>query len=133
MLVLRLIEGVEAYKQHVETYKQWEPVPGAANKQMNMAAERKSHRALGDIGNLITICEVDEKAIPQVSRPVIRSFCAQLLANAQAERIMSNVLAANIKKPIVVDGLLPEKRAAVRLPVLIIEKWVKRAVEEYRN
>ncbi|KAL6579781.1 hypothetical protein OROMI_007805 [Orobanche minor] len=95
-----------------------------------MAAERKSHRALGDIGNLITVRGVDGKAIPQVSRPVTRSFCAQLLANAQAERIRQNVLAANVKGPIVADGLLPEKRATVRLPILIIEKWAKRAAKE---
>ncbi|KAL6585903.1 G2/mitotic-specific cyclin-2 [Orobanche minor] len=127
----RLDERVEVYKQHVEAYKElspshslmeplcqsaWEPVPCAANKQTNMAAERKNCRALGNIGNLVTVYGVDGKAIPQVSRPVTRSFCAQLLANAQAEK-NKNTMAANIKGPIVADGLLPEKRAAVRLTV----------------
>ncbi|KAL6523879.1 hypothetical protein OROMI_030974 [Orobanche minor] len=76
-----------------------------------MAAARKSHRALGDIGNLITVCGVDGKAIPQVSRPVTSYLPMHRLKNA---------LAANVKGPTVADGLLPEKRAAVRLPVLII-------------
>ncbi|CAK9152679.1 unnamed protein product [Ilex paraguariensis] len=51
-------------------------------KQKNTAP--KGRRALGDIGNLVTIRGVDGKPLPQVSRPVTRSFCAQLLANAQA-------------------------------------------------
>ncbi|KAL6499119.1 hypothetical protein OROHE_026273 [Orobanche hederae] len=119
----RLAERVEAYKQHVEAYKQlphshfvMEPVPDAANKQTNMAAGRKNRRALGDIENLITVRGVDGKAISQVSRRATRSFCAQLLANAQAAK-NKNALAANAKGPIVADGLLPKKRAAVRLPV----------------
>ncbi|KAL6536095.1 hypothetical protein OROHE_012939 [Orobanche hederae] len=78
-----------------------------------MAAERKSQCALGNIGNLIIVRGDDGKPIPRVSRP-----------------ITSNALVANVKGPIVADVLLPEKRAAVRLPVLIIEKWAKRAAEE---
>ncbi|KAL6584594.1 hypothetical protein OROMI_003883 [Orobanche minor] len=54
-------------RHHVEAHKQLPPshsameslcqsaaasVPGAANKQMNMEAERKGRRALSDIGNL---------------------------------------------------------------------------------
>lgn len=46
-------------------------VPGA-NKQKNMAAERKNRRALGDIGNMVTVRGVDGKPLPQVSRPVTR-------------------------------------------------------------
>lgn len=46
-------------------------VPGA-NKQKNMGAERKSQRALGDIGNMVTVCGVDGKPRPQVSRPLTR-------------------------------------------------------------
>ncbi|KAL6580167.1 G2/mitotic-specific cyclin-2 [Orobanche minor] len=81
-----------------------------------MAAEMKVRRALSDIGNLVTLRGVNGKSIPQVSRPVTRSFCAQLLANAHAEK-NKNSLTANVKGPIVADGLLPEKRAVVRLPV----------------
>lgn len=44
------------------------------------AADARNRRALGDIGNLVTVRGVDAKA----NRPITRSFCAQLLANAQA-------------------------------------------------
>lgn len=64
-------------------------VPGA-NKQKNMAAERKTRLALGDIGNMVTIRGVDGKPLPQVSRPVTRGFCAQLMANAQAAAAANN-------------------------------------------
>ncbi|KAG6430966.1 hypothetical protein SASPL_109040 [Salvia splendens] len=80
-----------------------------ANKQKNMVAERKNRRALGDIGNMVTIRGVDGKPLPQVSRPVTRSFCAQLLAKAQATAAENNkCLAANAN---VVDGAQPIKKA----------------------
>ncbi|CAH9100840.1 unnamed protein product [Cuscuta europaea] len=50
-------------------------------------ADGRNRRALGDIGNLVTIrggAEGGKVKIPQVSRPLTRGFCAQLLANAQA-------------------------------------------------
>ncbi|KAK4493565.1 hypothetical protein RD792_017752, partial [Penstemon davidsonii] len=75
-------------------------VPGAI-KQKNGAAENKNRRALGDIGNLVTL--------PNVTRPVTRGFCAQLLANAKAANNKDS-LAVNAKAAIVVDGL-PDKRA----------------------
>lgn len=88
-------------------------VPGA-NMQKNVEAERKSRRALGDIGNLVTIRGVDGKPLPQVSRPVTRGFCAKLLANAEAAAAdkNKNLLAANAKGPIVLDGPRPAKKAA---------------------
>ncbi|KAL6553750.1 hypothetical protein OROMI_019423 [Orobanche minor] len=95
-----------------------------------MAAGRKSLHALGDIGNLITVRGDDGKEIPQVSRTVTRAFVQSYLPMHMIKRIRSNALVANIKGPIVVDLLLLEKRAAVRLPVLIIEKWAKRATED---
>ncbi|KAI3446556.1 hypothetical protein Pfo_003221 [Paulownia fortunei] len=87
-------------------------VPGAI-KQKNMAAEKKNRRALGDIGNLVTVLGVDGKPLPQVSRPVTRSFCAQLLANAKAEN-NKNSLAANANEA---NGALPDKRAVARKPI----------------
>ncbi|KAL0346144.1 UNVERIFIED_CONTAM: G2/mitotic-specific cyclin-2 [Sesamum radiatum] len=60
-----------------------EAVAGAV-KQKTMAVEKKNRRALGDIGNVVTLRGVDGKPLPQVSRPVTRSFCAKLLANAEA-------------------------------------------------
>ncbi|KAH9675275.1 Cyclin-B1-2 [Citrus sinensis] len=49
-----------------------------------VVAEGKNRHALNDIGNLVTVNGVDGKPQPQISRPITRSFCAQLLANAQA-------------------------------------------------
>ncbi|KAF8403706.1 hypothetical protein HHK36_011810 [Tetracentron sinense] len=70
-------------------------------KQKNGVAEGRNRRALGDIGNLVpTVRGVEGKQQPQFNRPVTRSFCAQLMANAPA------AAAENNKKPVavVVDG-----------------------------
>ncbi|GAA0168266.1 kinase activator [Lithospermum erythrorhizon] len=66
-----------------------EAIPGGL-KQKKMAAEGRNRRALGDIGNLATTRVVNTKPLPQVSRPVTRSFGAQLLANAQAAAAAGN-------------------------------------------
>ncbi|KAK4432045.1 G2/mitotic-specific cyclin-2 [Sesamum alatum] len=89
----------------VQQQNMGEAFPAGAVKQKNMALEKKNRRALGDIGNVVTLRGVDVKALPQVSRPVTRSFCAKLLANAEAE---------NKKNPLAViggDGAQPDKRA----------------------
>lgn len=65
-------------------HRSGEAVPGAL-KQKNMAAaaQGRNRKALGDIGNnVVTVRGVEGKPLPQ--RPITRSFCAQLLANAQA-------------------------------------------------
>ncbi|XP_052172334.1 G2/mitotic-specific cyclin S13-7-like [Diospyros lotus] len=54
---------------------------GKQNKKAD--AQGRNRRALGDIGNLVpTVRGIDAK---QISRPVTRGFCAQILANAQGE------------------------------------------------
>ncbi|XP_061963548.1 G2/mitotic-specific cyclin S13-7-like [Populus nigra] len=59
------------------------------NVKKNAAAgEGKNRRVLGDIGNLVTVRGMEGK--PQPSRPITRSFCAQLLANAQAAAALEN-------------------------------------------
>ncbi|XP_074354912.1 G2/mitotic-specific cyclin S13-7-like isoform X2 [Apium graveolens] len=67
---------------------------GAAIRQKNMeAVEGRNRRALNDIGNLVTVHGIEGKQqqIPQVSRPVTRGFCAQLVAaNAQAGVVENN-------------------------------------------
>ncbi|KAJ4951272.1 hypothetical protein NE237_028104 [Protea cynaroides] len=71
-------------------------------KQKNVAAEGKNRRALEDVSNMaVTKRLLEGKPITQISRPVTRNFCAQLLANAQAA-------AENNKKPatIIVDGVV---------------------------
>ncbi|KAI7992315.1 hypothetical protein LOK49_LG12G02440 [Camellia lanceoleosa] len=63
-----------------------EAVAGGGKKK-TMEAEGRNRRALGDIGNLVTVRGIDTK---QITRPVTRSFCAQLLANAQAAAAAEN-------------------------------------------
>ncbi|XP_042067150.1 G2/mitotic-specific cyclin-1-like [Salvia splendens] len=84
-----------------QTRGEEEGVPGASK---NMTAERKNRRALGDIGNMVTIRDVNGKPLPQVSRPVTRSFCAQLLANAQAAAAAENNKCLAVNPNVVVDG-----------------------------
>ncbi|KAH0764497.1 hypothetical protein KY285_000368 [Solanum tuberosum] len=63
----------------------------------------KNRRVLGDIGNLVIVPAVEGKPkAAQITRPATRSFCAQLLANAQAEKN---------KKPLaeVVNKVVPTK------------------------
>ncbi|XP_017244780.1 G2/mitotic-specific cyclin S13-7 isoform X2 [Daucus carota subsp. sativus] len=99
------------------------PVAGGGGKQKKMAAEGRNRRALGDIGNLVTARGgIDAvKPLPQVSRPITRSFCAQLLANAQA------AAAENNKKQMAIpgDGVLAGiggKQAALPLPPKAAQK-----------
>ncbi|KAG8367803.1 hypothetical protein BUALT_Bualt16G0110700 [Buddleja alternifolia] len=78
------------------------------NKMKNMTVEHKNRRALGDIGNLVTIRGVEAtKPIPQVSRPVTRNFHAKFLSNEQPE---------NIKNAIGADVARPENRVVARKP-----------------
>nr|XP_018686451.1 PREDICTED: G2/mitotic-specific cyclin S13-7-like isoform X1 [Musa acuminata subsp. malaccensis] len=70
-------------------------VPVGKQKNVN-AADAKSRRALGDIGNLVNIRVAEGKQEPHINRPITRSFGAQLLANAQAP-------AAN-KKPVAIPA-----------------------------
>ncbi|CAK9188543.1 unnamed protein product [Ilex paraguariensis] len=81
-------------------------------KQKNMAAEGRNRRALSDIGNLVTVDGIDCKPLPQVSRPVTRSFCAQAAA---AENNKKSV-AVNLDGAVVVDGVKRAKGAAARKP-----------------
>ncbi|KAI4374744.1 hypothetical protein MLD38_012704 [Melastoma candidum] len=55
------------------------------------AAQGKNRRVLGDIGNLVPAqLPVEGKPSQQISRPITRSFCAQLLENAQAAAVAEN-------------------------------------------
>ncbi|XP_076895057.1 G2/mitotic-specific cyclin S13-7-like [Bidens hawaiensis] len=75
------------------------------------AGQPKNRRALGDIGNMVTLKPLDGKPLPEINRPVTRSFCAQLLANAQKDA------AENKKKPLAVadnNKAVPKKRVTVK-------------------
>nr|BCD41002.1 cyclin B1 [Monophyllaea glabra] len=79
-----------ASKQVVQQQNRGEAAAGGGIKPKNMVAERKNRRALGDIGNLVTVRAPDAKPLPQISRPATRSFCAQLIANAQHAAAQKN-------------------------------------------
>ncbi|XVF40875.1 hypothetical protein PTKIN_Ptkin01aG0151800 [Pterospermum kingtungense] len=93
---------------------------GAVNKQQTKKNAGAGRRALGDIGNLVNVRGVvDGKPQPQIHRPLTRSFCAQLLANAQAaaaaaaENNKKNVCVNVDKAPVnAVDGAAVAKRVA---------------------
>ncbi|XP_052198099.1 G2/mitotic-specific cyclin S13-7 isoform X2 [Diospyros lotus] len=53
-------------------------------KQKNAQPEGKNRRVLRDIGNLVTVPAAEGKPQNQIRRPITRTFCQQLLANAQA-------------------------------------------------
>lgn len=69
-----------------------------ANRDVNQKnpgqGERRNRRALGDIGNLVHASTLNEIGKPQlqITRPITRTFRAQLVANAQA-------VDKNAKKP----------------------------------
>ncbi|WOL17119.1 G2/mitotic-specific cyclin S13-7-like isoform X1 [Canna indica] len=58
--------------------------PAAGKQKIANAADGKSRRALGDIGNLVPDQVAEGKPAPQINRPITRSYGAQLLAKAQA-------------------------------------------------
>ncbi|MCD7471187.1 Cyclin-B1-1 [Datura stramonium] len=92
-----------------------EAVPGALKQKNMAAAQGRNRKALGDIGNMVTVRGGVEggKPLPQVSRPITRSFCAQLLANAQAAaENQKKSMVVNADGPIVANGALPVKAAA---------------------
>ncbi|KAL0418416.1 UNVERIFIED_CONTAM: G2/mitotic-specific cyclin S13-6 [Sesamum radiatum] len=70
--------------------------PRGGGKQKNVQAEGRNRPVLRDIGNLVAAPAVEGKAQNQITRPITRSFGAQLLANAQAA-----VEKNNCKKPLV--------------------------------
>ncbi|XP_022924970.1 G2/mitotic-specific cyclin S13-7-like [Cucurbita moschata] len=75
-------------------------IGGGKQGKGGAAVDARNRRALGDIGNLVTVRGIDAKA----NRPITRSFCAQLLANAQAAAKAEN----NMKQvPVKVDGAAP--------------------------
>ncbi|KAM1748222.1 hypothetical protein ACFX12_009237 [Malus domestica] len=98
-------------------------------KNVVAAGDGRRRTALGDIGNVV----IDGKP----NRPVTRSFCAQLLANAQAAAAAQNnkkQIGLNVKRdaPVVVDGVkraeVPKEVAAVaQKKVNAVVDGVKRA------
>ncbi|XP_065001508.1 G2/mitotic-specific cyclin S13-7-like [Musa acuminata AAA Group] len=87
-----------------------------AGKQKNVAvADGKNRRALGDIGNLVTVRAVEGKPEPHINRPITRSFGAQLLAKAQAAAAVNKIPVA-IPPDAAVGraGRKPAKKVAIK-------------------
>ncbi|KAE8658817.1 G2/mitotic-specific cyclin S13-6 [Hibiscus syriacus] len=100
----------------------------AVHKQTKKNAapgDGRSRRALGDIGNVANFrgVVVEGKPQQQIQRPLTRSFCAQLLANAQAvaaaEKNKKNVC-VNVEKAPVLDGV--PKRGVAAAPKAVQRK-----------
>ncbi|AED90976.1 unnamed protein product [Arabidopsis thaliana] len=98
-------------------------------KIQNKNGAVKSRRALGDIGNLVSVPGVQGgKAQPPINRPITRSFRAQLLANAQLERKPINgdnkVPALGPKRqPLAARN--PEAQRAVQKKNLVVKQQTK--------
>ncbi|KAB2059837.1 hypothetical protein ES319_A11G334500v1 [Gossypium barbadense] len=88
-----------------------EAVVHKQTKKNVAAGDGKSRRALGDIGNVVNVRAVADGKPAQIQthRPLTRSFCAQLLANAQAAAV-----AENNKKNVCVN--VEKAPAAVAVP-----------------
>ncbi|XP_057956204.1 G2/mitotic-specific cyclin S13-7-like [Malania oleifera] len=80
--LLTSIGGVFGHSQE-ESEMASRPAAPIEDKQKNAPAEGRNRRALRDIGNLGKHVE-GKPQTNNATRPVTRSFCAELLANAQA-------------------------------------------------
>ncbi|KAE8728925.1 G2/mitotic-specific cyclin S13-6 [Hibiscus syriacus] len=99
----------------------------AVHKQANKnaaAGDGRNRRALGDIGNVVKVrgAVVDGKEQQQIHRPRTRSFCAQLLSNAEAaaaavEKNKKNVC-VNVEKAPVLEGAAAVPKRGVAAAVL---------------
>ncbi|KAL1291731.1 hypothetical protein HN51_060258 [Arachis hypogaea] len=86
-------------------------VRGGKQQQEQKKNGAGNRKALGEIGNLVTVKGVEVKP----NRPITRSFCAQLLANAQKEAAAENnkkQVCANVGGPAPHGVAVATKRGA---------------------
>ncbi|MED6160887.1 G2/mitotic-specific cyclin S13-6 [Stylosanthes scabra] len=86
-------------------------VGGGKQQQQQKKNGAGNRKALGEIGNLVTVRGVEVKP----NRPITRSFCAQLLANAQAAAAAENnkkQVCANVGGPAPEGVAVAAKRGA---------------------
>ncbi|KAA3472133.1 G2/mitotic-specific cyclin S13-7-like [Gossypium australe] len=81
------------------------------------AGDGKNRRALGDIGNVVSVRAVADGKPAQIQthRPLTRSFCAQLLANAQAAAVAENNkknVCVNVEKAPAAAAVPPKRSVA---------------------
>ncbi|KAH9624443.1 hypothetical protein KSS87_003147 [Heliosperma pusillum] len=97
--------------------------PRGGVQQKKEQGERRIRRALGDIGNVVTVpgggVGNGTVKLQAINRPLTRSFCAQLLANAEAnadknkkqgEQLVNVQNAAAVRRPVAVPKKVPEKK-----------------------
>ncbi|XP_074286055.1 G2/mitotic-specific cyclin S13-7-like [Silene latifolia] len=110
--------------------------PRGGVQQKKGQGERR-RTALGDIGNVVTVrggggvCNGPVK-LQAINRPLTRSFCAQLLANAEAnadknkkqgEQLVNVQNVAAVRKPAAVPQKVPEKtKKTEKAPSVVHEK-----------
>ncbi|CAN0890767.1 CYCB1-2 [Linum grandiflorum] len=93
-------------------------------------AEKKSRRALHDIGNVAPIVPEIQGKQP-ITRPVTRSFRAQLLANAQSAAAVADNHKKQICAPAAVKKApLPPTKEAQRKPTVVSKPKPKPPVSE---
>lgn len=88
-------------------------------KAGNNNNNNNNRRALGDIGNVVTVQGEGGKAIPPINRPVTRSLGARLLANAQAQAAAGEKNKKQV--PVLADGV-PRKAVAPQKKVTVKPK-----------
>ncbi|KAL6522338.1 hypothetical protein OROHE_016891 [Orobanche hederae] len=69
-----------------------QPRVGGGKEKNGHAEDRNNRRVLRDIGNFVIAPAVNGKPPNQTTRPITRSFGAQLLANAQAASEKNNLM-----------------------------------------
>ncbi|KAK4789709.1 hypothetical protein SAY86_017013 [Trapa natans] len=79
-------------------------------KKKNGGADGRNRKALGDIGNMANVGGIDGKPPYQISRPITRSFCAQILANAA----QAAAAAKNRKKKACVEAKAAPAKAVIQ-------------------
>ncbi|XP_012434869.1 G2/mitotic-specific cyclin S13-7 [Gossypium raimondii] len=94
-----------------------EAVVHKQTKKNVAAGDGKSRRALGDIGNVVNVRAVADGKPAQIQthRPLTRSFCAQLLANAQAAAVAENNkknVCVNVEKAPAAAAVPPKRSVA---------------------
>ncbi|PHU02930.1 hypothetical protein BC332_28181, partial [Capsicum chinense] len=83
-----------------------------------MEAEGRNRMTLGDIGNLAASHGVKENPHRQVSHPITRRFCAQLLEAAENQKVMIKFVVVNIKGANVAKKVPAERKPALKKTII---------------
>ncbi|KAL6275280.1 hypothetical protein ACE6H2_018881 [Prunus campanulata] len=106
------------------------PQQPRGNDKVKNEAQRRNRRVLGDIGNNLEAAHLVEGKPPvQISRPMTRSFHAQLLAKAQAKAEKNN---GNPVLPVLEDraAALNRKRGPAKKATVASKKAIEKPISE---